>query len=218
MQHRTGELFDTSVPRSSEQLIAGAWVLRGFALDCAAELYSDIRRVSGKAPFRHLMTPGGLQMSVAMTNCGRLGWVSDRRGYRYETHDPLSGHPWPPMPSSFFALAQMAAHAAGFSDFAPDACLVNRYQPGARLSLHQDKDERDFDAPIVSVSLGLSANFLFGGLARRDKQRRLPLAHGDVLVWGGPARLNHHGVLPLKDGEHPMLGRQRLNLTFRFAG
>jgi DNA oxidative demethylase len=144
--------------------------------------------------------------------------VSDRRGYRYSTHDPLSRKPWPGMPPEFSALALEAAHTAGFEDFRPDACLINRFEPGARLTLHQDKDENDFGAPIVSVSLGLPAIFLFGGNQRKDKQRRIPLAHGDVVVWGGPARLYHHGILPLKDGHHPILGPRRINLTFRRAG
>ena len=157
-------------------------------------------------------------MSVAMTNCGSLGWVSDLRGYRYDSRDPLSGVPWPQMPPVFLELAQSAARAGGFEGFAPDACLLNRYEPGARLTLHQDKDERDFSAPIVSVSLGLSAIFLFGGEARNDKSRRVPLRHGDVVVWGGPARLRYHGVLALKDGVHDALGSRRVNLTFRRAG
>jgi alkylated DNA repair protein (DNA oxidative demethylase) len=202
---------------SREQIASGAYLLRGFALGNVTALLAEIERIETAAAFRHLETPGGLRMSVAMTNCGALGWVSDRRGYRYTTHDPLSVQPWPPMPSAFSTLAERAARAAGFEGFKPDACLINRYVPGARLTLHQDKDESDFSAPIVSVSLGLSAVFLFGGNARKDKQRRIPLQHGDVVVWGGPARLNHHGVLPLKDGHHPMLGRQRVNLTFRRA-
>ena len=192
-------------------------MLRGFALDGLTALLYQIKRIETAAAFRRLETPGGFRMSVAMTNCGTLGWVSDRRGYRYTTHDPLSGELWPPMPAVFAALAERAAAAAGFNGFNPDACLVNRYVPGARLTLHQDKDENDFSAPIVSVSLGLPAVFLFGGQTRKDKQRRIPLQHGDVVVWGGPARLNHHGVLPLKDGHHPDLGNQRINLTFRRA-
>lgn len=209
------ELLDTRPPH--ERLAEGAWLLRGFALNGIAALLYQIKRIETAAAFRHLETPGGFRMSVAMTNCGTLGWVSDRRGYRYTTHDPLSGQVWPPMPVVFSTLAERAAAAAGFEGFKPDACLINRYAPGARLTLHQDKDESDFSAPIVSVSLGLSAVFLFGGLARKDKQRRIPLQHGDVVVWGGPARLNHHGVLPLKDGHHPDLGGQRVNLTFRRA-
>jgi DNA oxidative demethylase len=209
------DLLDTRPP--NEQLAEGAWLLRGFALKFVTALLTEIAHIETAAVFRHLETPGGFRMSVAMTNCGEVGWVSDRRGYRYTTHDPLTGQPWPPMPSVFSTLAERAAAAAGFEDFDPDACLTNRYEPGARLTLHQDKDEKDFRAPIVSVSLGLSAVFLFGGNARKDKQRRIPLQHGDVVVWGGPARLYHHGVLPLKEGHHPILGRQRINLTFRRA-
>jgi len=207
------DLFDTRPLH--EHLAEGAWLLRGFALDTAAALLAEVERIETAAPFRHLETPGGFRMSVAMTNCGSLGWVSDHRGYRYTERDPLSGQRWPPMPSVFSTLAERAAQAAGFEGFEPDACLINRYEPGARLTLHQDKDENDFSAPIVSVSLGLPAVFLFGGNTRKDKQRRIPLQHGDVVVWGGPARLYHHGVLPLKDGHHPVLGGQRINLTFR---
>jgi DNA oxidative demethylase len=202
---------------SHERLADGAYLLRGFALGNVASLLAEIEQVETVASFRHLETPGGFRMSVAMTNCGTLGWVSDRRGYRYTTHDPLSGQSWPPMPSAFSVLAERAARTAGFDDFNPDACLINRYVPGARLTLHQDKDETDLSAPIVSVSLGLPAVFLFGGNSRKDKQRRIPVQHGDVVVWGGPARLFHHGVLQLKEGNHPDLGRQRINLTFRRA-
>lgn len=196
----------------------GAVVLRGFAVPLDAELLAAVEAVAAAAPFRHLVTPGGFRMSVAMTNCGRFGWVSDRRGYRYDPVDPDSGHPWPAMPPVFAGLAARAAAAAGYAGFMPDACLVNRYRPGTRLTLHQDRNERDFSQPIVSVSLGLPADFQFGGLARGDRPRKVPLFHGDVVVWGGPSRLFFHGVLPLADGEHPLLGRQRLNLTFRCAG
>ena len=215
----TRDLFDVSAPDTSrEQLAPGAWLLHGFALDRMTGILSGIECVKAAAPFRHWVTPGGFRMSVAMTNCGKLGWVSDSGGYRYDSCDPLSGHLWPPMPSVFLELAQAAARAAEFPEYIPDACLLNRYEPGARLTLHQDKDERDFEAPIVSVSLGLPAVFLFGGDARTDKHRRVPLQHGDVVVWGGPARLHHHGVLALQDGHHPILGSQRLNLTLRKAG
>jgi DNA oxidative demethylase len=218
MRGHTRDLFDgASLDAQHERLAPGAWLLRGFALSAATTVLAAIETVTAAAPFRHWSTPGGLRMSVAMTNCGSLGWVSDRRGYRYDTCDPLSGHPWPPMPPAFRELARAAAAAAGFHGFEPDACLINRYEPGARLTLHQDKDERDFGAPIVSVSLGLPAIFLFGGDARSDRQRRVPLQHGDVVVWGGPARLHHHGVLALKEGCHEILGSQRLNLTFRRA-
>jgi DNA oxidative demethylase len=218
MQGFTSDLFEgASGDRRQELLAPGAWLLHGFALDRGPGLVAAIEDISAAAPFRHLVTPGGFRMSVAMTNCGSVGWVSDRRGYRYDACDPLSGLPWPPMPPVFLEMAQLAARAGGFSGFEPDACLINRYEPGARLTLHQDKDESEFSAPIVSVSLGLPATFLFGGDSRKDKQRRVPLQHGDVVVWGGPARLHHHGVLALKDGVHATLGSKRLNLTFRRA-
>lgn len=216
MQKTMDDLF-ASEPRDL-RLTEGAVVLGGFALAYEAPLLAAVRDITAKAPFRHLITPGGYRMSVAMTNCGRLGWVSDRSGYRYDPIDPETGLPWPPMPETFATLAAKAAATAGFAGFAPEACLINRYEPGAKLSLHQDKDERNYDAPIVSVSLGLPATFLFGGLARSDKQQRVRLTHGDVVVWGGPARLAYHGVLPLADGHHSLLGSQRINLTFRKAG
>src|SRR5713101_7984256 len=218
MQGHTRNLFDgDSLDTGHERLAPGAWLLRGFALDRVTALMPAIEHIKTVAPFRHLVTPGGFRMSVAMTNCGSLGWVSDRRGYRYDACDPLSGRPWPPMPPVFLELAGAAAQAGGFSGFTPDACLINRYDPGARLTLHQDKDERDFDQPIVSVSLGLPATFLFGGLNRTDTADRVKLTHGDVAVWGGPARLRYHGVLPLKPGNHPLVGGYRINLTFRQA-
>jgi alkylated DNA repair protein (DNA oxidative demethylase) len=173
--------------------------------------------VAAQSPFRHMVTPGGFRMSVAMTNCGALGWVTDRKGYRYASTDPETGEPWPEMPKVFLDLARQSATKAGYSDFTPDACLINRYEPGARLTLHQDKNENDFGQPIVSVSLGLPAIFLFGGLERSEKTIRMSVAHGDVLVWGGPARLRYHGVNPLKDGTHPLAGPYRFNLTFRKA-
>ena len=204
--------------RRDEPLCEGAVVLRGFALADEAPLLQTIEAIATQAPFRHLITPGGLRMSVAMTNAGSLGWVSDRRGYRYDPRDPDSGQPWPAMPAVFLNLAAAAAAHAGFAGFVPDACLLNRYEPGARLSLHQDRDERDFGQPIVSVSLGIPALFLFGGPQRADRAQRVPLTHGDVVVWGGAARLHHHGVLPLKPNHHPLLGETRINLTFRRAG
>lgn len=200
-----------------EVLEPGAMVLRGFALEKAADLLQAVQQVTAQAPFRHLITPGGLRMSVAMTNCGRLGWVSDRSGYRYAPLDPDSGQPWPAMPPLLRQLAFDAAQAAGFPGFAPDACLINRYAPGTRLSLHQDRDEGNYAHPIVSVSLGISAVFLWGGAQRSDKARRIALMHGDVVVWGGPARLRFHGVLPLADASHAMTGGLRINLTFRKA-
>ena len=195
----------------------GAMLLGGFARSSEAALLPALEQVVVQAPFRHMLTPGGRQMSVAMTNCGPLGWVSDRSGYRYDPIDPAYGTPWPTMPEAFRDLARTAAERAGFSDFDPDACLINRYDPGARLSLHQDKDERDFSAPIVSVSLGLPVVFLFGGVRRADPPDHIPLSHGDVVVWGGASRLRYHGVLPVKPGNHPALGPHRINLTFRKA-
>ena len=205
------------VSANATQLAPGAWLLRGFALGKAGEVLGATAEIEAAAPFRHWVTPGGFRMSVAMTNCGSLGWVSDRRGYRYDARDPASGRPWPAMPPVFLELARTAALADGF-DFEPDACLLNRYEPGARMSLHRDKDERDLSAPIVSVSLGLPATFLLGGAARGDPEIRVPLQHGDVVVWGGPARLRYHGIRRLNDGLHEALGRQRLNLTLRRAG
>ena len=201
-----------------EALAPGAMLLRGFAVADEAELLAALEEVLEQAAFRHMTTPGGFRMSVAMTNCGALGWVTDRTGYRYDAIDPESGRRWPEMPAVFSRLAGNAAASAEFAGFVPDACLVNRYQPGARLTLHQDKNERDFSAPIVSVSLGIPAVFLFGGLKRSDRPRRVPLEHGDVVVWGGPARMRYHGVQPLKAGQHRLLGEERINLTFRRAG
>ncbi|PAY08206.1 DNA oxidative demethylase AlkB [Bradyrhizobium sp. UFLA03-84] len=204
---------DARPPR--ETIADGAVLLRGFVRPFEAELIPALRVIVKQAPFRHLITPGGHRMSVAMTNCGSVGWVSDPSGYRYDPIDPDTGLNWPVMPDVLLRLAADAAAAAGFNDFAPQACLINRYVPGARLSLHQDKDELDYGAPIVSISLGLPAVFLFGGLKRSDTPRRYRLEHGDVAVWGGPSRLFYHGVVPLADGEHGVLGRQRINLTFR---
>jgi alkylated DNA repair protein (DNA oxidative demethylase) len=214
------ELFDSpaDVDVREEPLAPGAVVLRRFALQEEAALLPAIEAIVVQAPFRHMTTPGGYRMSVAMTNCGSLGWVTDRTGYRYDAIDPVSGLPWPSMPAAFLRLATSAAAEGGFNAFVPDACLINRYAPGAKLSLHQDKDEHDYDQPIVSVSLGLSAVFQFGGLKRADKTTRVQLTHGDVVVWGGLARLRYHGVLPLKEGHHPLLGDCLINLTFRKAG
>jgi alkylated DNA repair protein (DNA oxidative demethylase) len=215
----TADLFESipDVCPSHEAITEGAVLLHGFTRPVEADLIADLRDIVEQAPFRHMVTPGGHQMSVAMTNCGDLGWVTDRSGYRYDASDPETGKPWPVMPRSFRELAEQAADHAGFGGFSPDACLINRYGPGARMSLHQDRDEEDFAAPIVSVSLGLPATFLFGGLNRSDKPRRFLVQHGDIAVWGGPARLRFHGVAPLADGEHALLGRQRINLTFRKA-
>jgi len=216
----TSDLFEPTPPVECwpERLGPGAVLLHGFALAVAPALMDEVARIAESAPLRQMNTPSGHRMSVAMTNCGALGWVSDRTGYRYAPLDPESGRPWPPLPDCFLKLAQDAAVQAGFTGFLPDACLINRYGPNARLSLHQDRDERDLTAPIVSVSLGLPAVFLWGGLKRKDPTRRIPLAHGDVRVWGGPDRLRDHGVLPLQAGQHALLGEQRIHLTFRQAG
>ena len=197
-----------------------ACVLRGFALQWQADLLAGVAQIVQRAPFRHLVTPGGRHMQVAMTNCGDYGWYSDRQGYRYTPHDPLSQHPWPAMPPAFAALAAQAAAAANLPPFAPNACLINRYTVGARLSLHVDEGEAS--QPIVSVSLGLPAVFVWGGHARGDATQKLPLQHGDVVVWGGVDRMRYHGVMPVKDGLspviHPLLAGQRINLTFRKTG
>jgi alkylated DNA repair protein (DNA oxidative demethylase) len=207
--HRSG----TSV----ETLAQGALLLRGFAYSDAMALMEALEQILATSPFRHMITPGGYRMSVAMTNCGRAGWITDRSGYRYDTLDPMNRRPWPPIPDAFLGVATRAAAAAGFGVFEPDACLINRYEPAARLSLHQDRNERDFGAPIVSVSLGLPAVFLFGGLRRNDRPRRVRLESGDVAVWGGSARLAFHGIAPLADGDDPLTGHCRINLTFRKA-
>lgn len=209
-------LFDTDpLARSVEPLEDGAVLLRGFATTEAPALVEAVARIAQAAPFRHLVTPGGYTMSVAMTNCGRVGWVSDRAGYRYDPVDPDTGLPWPTMPGALLDLAVRAAAEAGFAGYDPDACLINRYIAGAKLSLHQDRDEKDAWAPIVSISLGLPAVFLWGGKRRADPLRRLRLESGDIAVWGGPARFVYHGVAPLKDGQHPLTGATRINLTFR---
>lgn len=200
-----------------EDFAPGAVLLRGWALPFETELLAALDRIAVAAPYRRMVTPGGFTMSVAMTNCGKAGWVTDRTGYRYTPNDPETGRPWPAMPDLFLTLAADAAAEAGYPSFLPDACLINRYEPGTRLSLHQDRNERDFAQPVVSVSLGLPATFQFGGPKRTDRPLRIPLRHGDVVVWGGPTRLNYHGVLELKDGEHPGVGRLRLNLTLRKA-
>ena len=208
---------------SRQQLGPRTQILPEIAMPVLPEILTGLADIAAAAPFRHMTTPGGFVMSVEMTNCGALGWVSDRTGYRYDATDPLSGRAWPAMPAHFFKLASQAAAEAGYKDFSPDGCLINRYQPGAKMSLHQDKNEQDFDQPIVSLSLGLPATFLFGGLNRADKAQRIELMHGDVLVWGGPDRLRYHGILPLKEGQplfsnEAELGGCRINLTFRRAG
>jgi len=215
----TLELFarkETPVP-ARETLAPGAVLLRGFAESQSPALLAGLQTITARSPFRCMSTRGGYRMSVPMSNCGTTGWISDETGYRYDTIDPLTSAGWPPMPPGLLELATAAAAAAGFERFLPDVCLVSRYQPGARLSMHQDKDECDLESPIVSISLGLPAVFLFGGHRRSDRPLRTPLTHGDVVVWGGPSRLRFHGVLPLKEGRHPLLGSCRVNLSLRKA-
>jgi alkylated DNA repair protein (DNA oxidative demethylase) len=212
----TGSLFAEDLP-TREAIAEGATLLRGFAGESVPRLMDDLAKIVERAPYRHMVTPGGFRMSVAMTNCGQAGWVSDAKGYRYDARDPETGLLWPAMPASFSQLAAGAAREAGYPGFQPDACLINRYEPGARLTLHQDRNERDYTAPIVSVSLGLPAVFLFGGATRKERPRRMRLESGDIVVWGGATRLAYHGIASLKDGEHPLTGRCRLNLTFRKA-
>ena len=212
------DLFDATEPDKRQPLGPAAMVLRGFALPLVPDLLLAVEGIEAASPFRHMVTPGGFTMSVALTNCGRLGWATDRAGYRYPAVDPATGGPGPAMPDVFARLATSAAPAAGFDNFEPDACLINRYLPGSRLSLHQDRNEQDYAAPIVSVSLGMRATFLFGGHARTDPTLKVPLHHGDIVVWGGADRLRYHGVMPLKDEPHPLLGSKRINFTFRKAG
>lgn len=214
----TLDLFGAPAAGEQERLGPQALVLRGFALPFIDELLPAIADIEAASPFRQMQTPGGHTMSAALSNCGELGWVSDTRGYRYSRLDPQSGQPWPTMPASFARLACASAAEAGFKNFEPDACLINRYAPSARMSPHQDKNERDFTAPIVSVSLGMAAVFLFGGLRRTDPAVRVTLYHGDVVVWGGEDRMRYHGIMPVKGAAHPLLGAQRINFTFRKAG
>ena len=215
MQLSLGPSF---APAGELALGPDAVLLRGLALADADRLATALAEVVAAAPFRHMCTPGGHRMSVAMSNCGALGWTSDAGCYRYTTVDPATGRAWPAMPEALRELARRAAATAGFPGFEPDACLVNRYAPTARMTLHQDRNERDLGAPIVSVSLGLPAVFLFGGDTREARPTRVPLAHGDVVVWGGASRLRYHGILPLTAGHHPQIGPWRINLTFRRAG
>ncbi|PMV89493.1 MULTISPECIES: DNA oxidative demethylase AlkB [unclassified Pseudomonas] len=221
MSPTTFDLFADAEPEQEprrEQIGEQSFVLRGFALPRLDRLLPALEAVLAAAPFRQMVTPGGFTMSVALSSCGTWGWTTDHSGYRYTRNDPQTGRPWPEMPDVFFELAQAAAREAGFAGFVPDSCLINRYVPGAKMSLHQDKNEGSYAAPIVSVSLGLPAMFLFGGFERSDKSQRVPLLHGDIVVWGGVDRLRYHGVLPIKDGHHPRLGEQRINFTFRTAG
>lgn len=213
----TFDLFDDDIETSLRviNIAANAVILRGYATNIAADLIQEIDAITSQAPLRQMQTPNGYTMSVRTTSYGSLGWVSDARGYRYEHHDPATGQSWPPIPKTFLELAHSAAKEAGFDEFIPDSCLINSYQAGSKLSLHQDKNEHDFSAPIVSVSLGLPATFLFGRNIRSVKAQRYKLEHGDVAVWGGASRLAFHGIEPLLDGTHSLTGKRRINLTFR---
>ena len=209
---------DLQQPARVERISDQAFALRGFALPKAKELLAALDSVLLLAPLRQMQTPGGYTMSARLSSCGALGWTTDRDGYHYSPLDPLSARPWPAMPGVFLALAAAAASSAGFSGFVPDSCLINAYAPGAKMSLHQDKNERCHTAPIVSISLGLPAIFQFGGFERSDPTQRIALFHGDIMVWGGVDRLRYHGVMPIKPGHHSLLGEQRINITLRQAG
>ena len=214
------DLFDDVINRNAEihqQFLKDVYWLKGFALSNEQMILADLAAVISHAPLRHMTTKMGFNLSAAMTNCGDVGWVSSRKGYGYNALDPLTDAPWPAMPASFKQLAIQAAEVAGYANFVPEACLINQYQPAARMGLHQDKDELDFSQPIVSVSLGISAVFLFGGMLRNDKPTKIPLMHGDIIVWGRDARFNYHGIMPLKSNIHEVHGAYRFNLTFRKA-
>ncbi|XID74449.1 DNA oxidative demethylase AlkB [Alkanindiges sp. WGS2144] len=218
----TMELFDwlpaTSYePGSVEKIGEQAVVLRGLVNPMEKELIRVIEQITAISPFRHMRTAYGGSMSAALTSCGELGWVADQQGYRYQAIDPLTGQPWPSMPALFLRLAQQAASQAGFESFRPSSCLMNEYTVDARMGLHQDKDEINLNYPVVSVSLGIPAIFLWGGLNRKDATQKIGLFHGDVVVWGGVDRLRFHGIAPLKPACHPLLGERRINMTFRQA-
>ena len=193
----------------------GAVLYRGVVVAQADELLKSVKEVVTQSPFRRVVTPMGKPMSVEMTNCGDVGWVSDPSGYRYEQIDPVTGCAWPVMPQRFREVAHVCAFRAGYEGFHPDACLINRYSAGSKMGLHQDRDEMDFSQPIVSVSLGLPITFNFGGYSRTSPTIKIRLQHGDAVVFGGESRLAFHGVGTLRRGEHPLTGNYRFNLTFR---
>ncbi|MBM3816620.1 MAG: DNA oxidative demethylase AlkB [Actinobacteria bacterium] len=199
----------------SVEVAPGVVLFRGAVESAAEALLSEIEQIVAVSPLRRVMTPMGKPMSVEMTNCGSVGWVSDRMGYRYESIDPVTNQPWPTMPALFADAATEFASLAGYRDFVPDVCLINRYSPGSKMGLHQDRDENDFSQPIVSVSLGLPITFKIGGQRRTDPTVSTKLQHGDVVVFGGPARLAFHGVGTLRRGTHPLTGANRYNLTIR---
>jgi len=213
--HDSDSLFAADPQLTVDHPAEGVTLLRAFCINQAPDLLDAINTITQSSPFRNMIVPSGHTMSVAMTNCGSLGWTTDRTGYRYTPLDPTTNKPWPPMAEILQHLATSAATSAGFPHFTCNACLINRYEPGARLSLHQDKNEQDYSQPIVSVSLGLPATFLLGTLRRADTPRRIRVEHGDVFVWGGPARLIYHGVAPIAADTHLLTGSCRINLTFR---
>ena len=213
----TADFFSDQM-ESQVMLAKGAYWLRGFALPQADTICAMLIEHLKNYPPQQMMTPMGYSMSVRTTSFGEFGWVSSKQGYGYAVKNSFTNESWPPIPESFFDLAQRAANQAGYVNFKPDTCLINVYEIGDKMGLHQDKDEADFSKPIVSVSLGLPVIFQFGGLTRTAKTLKVPLSHGDVVVWGADSRLCFHGVLPLKAGTHGTLGQRRINLTFRKAG
>jgi DNA oxidative demethylase len=214
----TADLFPEQLMSSSVMLAQGAYWLKGHALPEATNLCNMLNHHLKKHAPQQMTTPMGYKMSVRTTSFGQIGWVSTERGYGYAKYDAVTKQPWPAIPDLLLRLASQAAEQAGYQQFVPDTCLINVYDIGSKMGLHQDNDEQDFSQPIVSVSLGIPATFLFGGTSRADKPRKIPLTHGDVVVWGGESRLNYHGILPLKAAQHHLLGQTRINLTFRKAG
>ena len=220
------DLFGSPVEQQVH-IAEGAMLLRQFvqqnknALLDETTVLADLNCILENSPLRKMTTASGFTMSVAMTNCGKLGWVSGSNGYMYSSIDPETAQPWPAMPPALLEAATRIARQAGYPGFLPDACLINRYLAGAQMGLHQDRDEKDFSQPIVSLSIGLSARFIIGGLdsaaGRNAHTQSVVLKHGDAIVFGAAARLMFHGVLSLKPGHHPLVGNSRINLTFRVA-
>ncbi len=199
----------------SIQISPDAVLFKAALKPVASSLLEEIRTISGANPFRQRKTPGGQLMSAAMTNCGAWGWVTDADGYRYSDIEPETGRTWLPIPAVWIQWVNLFCQRAGLGTFNPDACLINRYAPGAGMGLHQDKDEKDLAIPIVSFSLGAPVLFRWGGLNRQEPVSEFLLEHGDVLVWGGADRMRFHGVKKLRRYQHPLTGHYRYNLTFR---
>lgn len=204
-------------PQTTVLLAEGAMVLRRFATPVVVALMEGVEAVVAQSPLRRLIVPNGRPMRIEMTNCGLVGWVNIDGRYRYSRVDPLTGRSWPGMPATFRRIAGAAASAAGYPDFQPAVCIINRYAVGADLQMHQDRDDTQDRQPVVSVSLGLPAIFHFGGQGRGEKPLTIPLDDGDVVVWGGASRMHRHGVAPVAPGVHPRTGAYRYNLTFRTA-